>query len=429
MAGRTFQAIQAIGARVALVASLLMSGCWLQVGLDAGHTRFNWTENGLTRDNVDTLVIDWEAGVPGLYLSEPIVSGGRVFLTYTTAEEARVRAFDLATGATLWDQLLVQAPFSGPRPPGPIGGAPVAFVGDELWTGHFFVELGGARRCAYVSDILDPATGARLGGSEGFPSAAVSWGPIVARNVTNAGSTGCTGPESHVLEVSRRQPDGSVTSWRSATAVDVARTEGPTLAGDEVVIALGAPTTGFSDTVHGFAVDGCGTPTCMPVWTVTLDAPVSFVMPVAGAAGPIFVLSGQNLVALDRGSGAELWRAPLGGLGAELALANGTVYATTARGHSQLLAFDAEGCDAPSCDPLWTASLGGETGTSPTVGGGVVWVASDSLRAFDAAGCGADTCAPLASRGFGVSFGQVSLAQGRVFVTSVRGLAALAPSE
>jgi outer membrane protein assembly factor BamB len=423
------QMMQAVAARVVLVALLLLSGCWLQVGGGPGHTRFNWIESGLTRENVDTLHMVWSESIQGNQ-SEAIVSGGRVFITSTPSqEEARVRAFDAATGATVWDQLLVGRP-SGAELVS-VAGAPVAFVGEELWTGHSLDAYwwDGREECAFTSDVLDPATGERLRGTSGFPSAAVSSGAIVTRTLRGADSTGCTPSGGPVLEVSRREPDGSFTTWRSTTAVGTLSNEGPTLTGDKVVVL------GDATTIHAFAVDGCGALTCAPTWTASLDAPVSVLaVPVADATGPIFVLSGNNLVALDRGTGVELWRAPLSGLGADLALANGTVYATSIdwgepepQQRSQLQAFEADGCGVAACEPLWAASLGDQTGTSPTVGGGVVYVVGGGyVRAFDADGCGAATCSSLVSV-FVLSGGSLSLAQGRLFVAGSGRLTALEP--
>jgi outer membrane protein assembly factor BamB len=422
MAGRI---IHAAGGRIAVVAMLLLSGCWLQVGADAGHTRFNWVENGLNRENVDTLEVAWVRFLEGSQ-SEAIVSGGRVFVTNTDSgsEAASVMAFDAATGATVWERPLAA------RPPGAelvtVAAAPVAFVGDELWTGHSVIAWwwDGSEQCVFESDVLDPATGGRLSGTTGAPtSAAVSSGAVVARTLVN-GQPDCSPPQERVLDVSRQQPDGSVVSWQSAIPVDTTRAEGPMLTGGQVVV-IGEPET----TVHSFAVDGCGAATCRATWTSTLDAPVGLIsVPVAGSAGPIFVLAGQHLLALDRATGDELWRAPLGASGAGLALAEGTVYVTAGINDSQLQAFDADGCGAATCEPLWMASIGDQTGSDPVVGGGVVYVqAGSNLRAFDADGCGDVTCSPLVDI-LVLPSASLSLAGGRLFVSGGGIVAALEPA-
>ena len=85
-------------------------------------------------------------------------------------------------------------------------------------------------------------------------------------------------------------------------------------------------------------------------------------------------------------------------LGGQVAIANGVIYAVGADG--DLYAYDASGSDNCSntpttCAPLWTASLGGQSGlndTTPAVAYGFVYVTSDSasgpntIYAFDAAG-------------------------------------------
>lgn len=423
----TGRVIRSVVGRVAVAGLMLLSGCWLQVGADAGHTRFNGVESGLTRANVESLREAWSVEVPG-DLSEPIVSGGRAFVTHVVPlQEVRVRAVDVATGATVWDQLLFEPPAHVQT--SSLDGAPVAFVGDELWAGSVLMgtEPPGFSYCDYGSDILDPATGTRLGEYRGFyggfPSAAVSSGTVVARTVVIASPSGCRDLANPLLEVSHRDADGSVTPvWRSVSFTAGAVT--PTLAGDHVILAHG---TGDTFAVDAFDVDGCGAPECAPVWTTTLAGATS--LPVAGASGPVFVTSGDDLVALDRETGAEQWRAPLGGQGAGLALAGGTLYATARdeAGAGRLLAISADGCGEATCSAEWTATLGGSDVSSPTVGGGVVYVANgEEVQAFDAAGCGATTCSSLVSVAV-ASAGPLSLAQGRLFVAGPGRLTALAP--
>ena len=59
-----------------------------------------------------------------------------------------------------------------------------------------------------------------------------------------------------------------------------------------------------------------------------------------------------------------------------------------------LYAFNAKGCGAKICQPLWTADTHGQIFTSsPAISGSVVYIGSDhALSAFDANGCGAATC-------------------------------------
>jgi outer membrane protein assembly factor BamB len=63
----------------------------------------------------------------------------------------------------------------------------------------------------------------------------------------------------------------------------------------------------------------------------------------------------------------------------------------------KLYAFNAAGCGAAQCQPLWTGTIGGSVfESSPAVAKGIVYIGSDHfLAAFTAAGCGTATCAPL----------------------------------
>jgi outer membrane protein assembly factor BamB len=74
------------------------------------------------------------------------------------------------------------------------------------------------------------------------------------------------------------------------------------------------------------------------------------------------------------------------------------VYAGSTDG---LFAFNAAGCGAATCAPLWRGHPAGGifagTQASPAVAGGVVYTAQNNTRiaAYDAAGCGQSSCEPL----------------------------------
>jgi len=164
-------------------------------------------------------------------------------------------------------------------------------------------------------------------------------------------------------------------------------------------------------------------------WTRTLSPePLD---PVVDGTGPVFVRTGNKLLALDQADGATLWTAPLAGtLGREVAVANGTVYVTsvdpTGAG-GVLQAFDAEGCGIATCEPTWEGSFDGNAVGAPVVGGGVVYVPDgDSIVAFDAAGCEIATCSPLADVAVSGT-GRLSLANGRLYLAGTGRLIALAP--
>jgi outer membrane protein assembly factor BamB len=76
-------------------------------------------------------------------------------------------------------------------------------------------------------------------------------------------------------------------------------------------------------------------------------------------------------------------------------IANGIAYVAGFDG--KISAFDAAGCGAPTCSPLWQGQTGNDITATPAVASGRLLVASADhfLYAFPAAGCGAATCQPL----------------------------------
>src|SRR5262249_13326211 len=154
--------------------------------------------------------------------------------------------------------------------------------------------------------------------------------------------------------------------------------------------------------------------------------------PVAEATGSVFVLSGSELVALDRTTGGDAWRAELGtgATGTGIAVADGTVYVTAVDSSGTtgtLLALPAAGCGAATCAPAWTTAPGG-AGGSPVVAGGVVYSSTPTaVVAVAAAGCGGSTCDPLISVPQPAA-GRLAVSDGRVYVAEPGRLAALAPA-
>ena len=368
--------VSVVLAAAAVVLLLLLPGCWLQIGAGPGHTRYNPIEAGLTVANVSTLQEVWSVGVPGV-LSEPMVSEGRVFVTRVDTFQSGVRAVDAATGGTLWDAGLVSVPqVSGAF----AAGTPVTFVGDRLSTGFLgFVPFAPGPvpgpACALGSVALDPTTGAKSLGVSAFPSAATSADPVVTRALFSVATTSpCSLSDTTITLEVTGSPGGE---WRTTIPGSPAGSFTPTLTSDRVLLTHGS-------SLDAYAIDGC-TSNCLR-WTRTLSPEPS--TPVTDGTGPIFVTTGPHLVALDPADGGELWRAPLPGNGAGVAVANGTVYVTSAAGTLQ--AFDAGGCGAATCGPRWDASFDFASVSEPVVGGGVVYVADgNSIVAFDAGGCGA----------------------------------------
>jgi outer membrane protein assembly factor BamB len=404
-----------LAALAAVMALAMTSGCWLQIGAGGGHSRYNPIERTLTAATVDGLRQQWSVDVAG-GASEPIVRQGRVFVTWTTANSTGVQAFRLTDGSTIWNRSLL----GGVGGSGSIVlGSPVAFVGDQLWGSHlgfapFAPGPGGPGPvCVQGTDVLDPATGAGGGGGDSS-SAVVSAGGTRARTLLRLGA-GCSA--TFLLEVVG--PNGQ---WTSAPFGVSSGSFMPTLAGDQVFLSR-------STVLEAYAVTGCGAATCAPAWTRTFASGVSDAM--AGTTGPVYVTADGALVALDRTTGAELWRMPVGAPGEVFsggtALAEDTVYvvAGPVDGAPSLRVIDAAGCGATSCAPDWTATLPGTGLRAPSVGGDVVYTStSTGVHAFAAAGCGTTTCPALTSVALPTS-GTLSIGEGHVLVASGSRLTAL----
>jgi outer membrane protein assembly factor BamB len=107
--------------------------------------------------------------------------------------------------------------------------------------------------------------------------------------------------------------------------------------------------------LYAFNANGCGQPSCQPVWT--------------GNTGETIFDSSP-------------------------AVAGGIVYIGSVH---HLSAFRAAGCGAPTCQPLWQGSHQEDfVDGSPAVFGGRVYIGLEfSVGVFNANGCGQPSCGPL----------------------------------
>jgi hypothetical protein len=81
-----------------------------------------------------------------------------------------------------------------------------------------------------------------------------------------------------------------------------------------------------------------------------------------------------------------------------------------------------DGCGGPTCEPLWAAPVDPDESSAwaPTVAGGVVYVAGNdnTVHAFPAGGCGRSLCDEIGRVTVGGRIGTMSVAEGRLVVTS-----------
>ncbi len=241
MTGTVRRVSERVGAAAA--ALVLLSGCWLQVGFAADNARHNVLETGITRENVTGLHEAWSVDFPG-GVSEPIASGGFVYMTRSSQLSAEVRALDASTGAEVWQRVVV--PPQLPDPPTPLV-FPVAFSGGVLWMSY----ASTGTQIHFVS--LDPASGSILtDSSEGLlVSTPVATGDGVAAyarfNFLNNSSS-----------VVVRDPDTATVHWTADL--------GAARVVQNLAVARGHVYVPASSVLDAFAAAGCGAATCSPMW-------------------------------------------------------------------------------------------------------------------------------------------------------------------
>ena len=183
--------------------------------------------------------------------------------------------------------------------------------------------------------------------------------------------------------------------------------------------------------LFAFPAAGCGAATCPPLWTGRMQDGATGSVTVSDGTAYVGDFSGHLYAFRTAGCGRvscpPVWTGV--GLSNESldtpAVGNGFVYVDSFESTpdlftGRLLAFRAAGCGTATCKPTWTADLGGP-GTAVAVAGGTVFASSSTLfgdgtntdfhlMAFAGNGCGGTTCAPLRTYftgvgGFGIEGG------------------------
>jgi hypothetical protein len=183
-----------------------------------------------------------------------------------------------------------------------------------------------------------------------------------------------------------------------------------------------------------FPASGCSQPRCRPIWTAAWHiSGDDFGNPIGGphvtvASGSVFALSSTDLVVFDaRGCGARVcspvWRGTLPDRQLKWgppAVGSGSVFVSlSVDGGTQVRAFDAAGCGAPTCQSLWRAW---RSEGMPQVAADVVYAqSSQAVEALAADGCDAATCEPTwLGRTFVNDVGGMAIGGGWVLVANQR---------
>jgi hypothetical protein len=415
----------ATGLWTALLA-LTLSGCWLQPGFGPQHDRYNRFESNLTVANVGSLAQRWSVGLQAASLSEPVISGGRAFLTtrgVSGDSGSSVQAFRLSSGAHIWEhELEGGVSFS-------LAGS-ATFSGDALWASHIDFT---ASPCPFRLTGIDP--------DDGTPVDSTPVNYPVSGIVTSGSAAVYTESTACLVEGSPstlvvRDTATQATQW---TAALPGPASGPTISAGVIYVTSAGQ-------VYAFDAAGCGAATCEPLWVRDGDD--------AGVInGHTFDIR-QHRVDLGHGVVAEssvlevaaadtgelLWSAsytggdPFAGMGrgqiTGIAVDDDTVYVAAWRDPSTpgdaigtLDAYPVAGCGAATCAPAWRGTLPSSPRGSIAVAGGVVYAmvgnVTGTLVAFATAGCGATTCAPLTSVPVPGAPDNISVGEGTVLVTSL----------
>lgn len=385
---------------VVLVASVSLSGCWLQPDYDGGHTRWNPREEAITPANVASLAARWSVDFPGRTDPQPLISGGRVLVQRQDGASVGVLALDAATGATLWDRDV-----SPPEATNDFANFPATIIEGEVWQDWQGSIPGNS--CASGTVRLGQ-DGTFLGEDRSSFAATV---PMQSGRYLIQLRWACPfpNPGPRTLEVSDSRTREVL--WRTAPATigDV------TVSGDLLITSFGI-----------YALAGCGAPTCGPVRTIDVgfhDRPI-----VAGPRDAFFVVKpgfgGPNgqVHAFSRTTGARTWSLNFNAVQAELAVDDEFLYVATSNGNDAgyLLVYDVDGCGAANCWPVWSARAA-TSAWAPTVAGDVVYVAGNDGRvhAFRANGCGFVVCGEIGSVAVpGGNIVSLAVADGRLVASS-----------
>jgi outer membrane protein assembly factor BamB len=377
---------------LAVVAGL--SGCWLQPGFDAGRSGWNDGEHTITAANVDQLTELWDVDIAGVGgLGAVVSTGGKVYTIKGTVVSAR-RA---DTGAEVWQRdLPLEPPAESRSLSGPVIFQNRLLVGAEDWALSF--------PSGQVYD-LSVSTGAIVGSSASGPASdlAVADGLLVRQSIAKVSSLG-----DYVVWL----------DWKYQPAMPAGVGLGQpgrfAIVGDRVAWSTGTDALGY-DTTCPPASSG---DLCPPVWRTALaTAPVDIAA--VGTTHVAYSDSAGTVSVLDAPTGAVSWTADAGSGVSRLAVAGGTIFASTV--DNRLIALPAAGCGAPTCGPLWEATLAGP-GLDPVIGGDVVYVpAGGDIAAFAVAGCGTATCEPLTVLDAERDLSGLIVDEGRVVASSADG--------
>jgi outer membrane protein assembly factor BamB len=373
---------------LALTGSGTAAGDWPQFQGDPGHSGWNRSEAALTAANVSGLRPIWSVQARGAIESSVSAAAGIVYFTTVTGDVFAVRADN---GQKIWSTH-VSGGIGWPAPPPAITGdrALVVAIGaaDEnslfaydagsgqlLWS-DTIGNLGGGQIGAptLASGVvytqrqpllaIDAETGEELWGRQ--PECFVCSPAVAGNRLFTVGDTGL----GDTVFQARRLSDGKLLWSRHRRHVSFSS---PVLAGGRAFLPAVGGTSRYTYIHSLWAYSQSG----RLLWHRGLGRSRNLIESFAAVAGGRVFYPCQNgrLYALRATNGKLLWSARIGQTGSSPTIAGGVVYVVAGK---KVLAFE-----AASGKRLWSFSIGHSQAT-PVVSGGMLYVGNEAgtLSAF-----------------------------------------------
>lgn len=386
---------------------------WPSDGFNAARTGANPANTSITPANVAHLKPEWNAKLVSAG-TDPVLAGGRVFVAaefyqpgYEPAGE--LYAFAAGGGPRCRASLSVQCRPLWVVSPGVGSTTPTIFNGQVMEDATVYSQSEEA----YGSISAYRAKDGKFLHSVGQEGYGASEPPTVKNNLLYAtygfGSVDSndTGFEAVDLASGKAkffaQGNGAFGYFFSAPAVGSGRLFG----------------------AQGPDLEAFDAGTGIPLWSAVLSSTVPIVGSPVVSAGQVFVATDNGVLASypAKGCGSSTcspsWTATVdnSALSSPVVLGS-SVYVSSHDG--RLLAFPAGGCGKSQCQPLWMSRTMSAPMGMPSGAGSLLFVgdASGQLLALQASGCGHTVCKPLWKTGVGSAIGAApAIGNGQVFVT------------